>query len=935
MPRLGDLIQRFRQSEFGQGLFNSPDVQTPVDAQQLEPSVMRQLGGRLRRQYEALAGPGSPWSQGDIPGMVSQAAQTLNPINTEAIYQAGLTGSPSRTLISEIPYLGPAINEMIDAQAGGRPNEATAVGLEQLLNVLAMKGVEGAPGAARGVARGVRAVGDLPTVDVTGAPVTMRQLLASEHGMVPIGVEPWRGTPETAIRSARKPTEAFEARAGRLAKRKAEIGAPKNERTVLKDPNGKDFVVGKNTAQDQMDLIQNYHKDDADIWDSATWYEQMSDGLAEHFDAEAVDPYKLAFATTQAANSPVAGIRDILTAERLKAGHPEPAQPASGARAMEEIFSNRPPTSGVGQKVSEFIDNLFNKRTRTQMNDDPRWGAPATADRHDFRAQGYVDPAYKLWLDENTGPAAESIKIDTPSMDPQYSGRVTEAQFENLVRNRNEQVDAFNAAKFAGHDDWNTNRIQAAAWAAKKTQMGGTKVPVSDLFKAYYSHSPMELSWGTNSPYSTFFPSLYDLPWETNVKITGEVLPKLAAAVGERVGVRVIKTEPVAGTFFDTEAGRAYINPNTEFTIFGTEKARQDWVEAMGHAANQTATIAYHLLPAGEGSAGIYDLHAQSPFAVAHLADRVNVAKYIEALQAKNPKFNGAEFLSVEGKPTLRIAKVTSEYKPDGHFTPQEVAELDAAAHAVAQDLGPSFETRSTVRGADIQSSFNDWGTHKNGEAHTSNFSAEGRQHIISWLEGPLREQFAGWTQDAFRKHSPKTWDKHFAAPTKSTAAEPAGAGAAAIAEAPVKAQFPYNKKALGNGSSAENFNRGWILPNGDFIQVPAGGTHETSLMAATGIDQATAAAQYPAYAAKAEMIRAVSHLRKQGNQLIVEIFKPPTDAQLRALLEWQKANSLDPLYDNLYFALTDPKTNQTIFQGTDLRSIRRAIKDTNFDVPF
>ncbi len=935
MPSLSDLINRFKQSEFGQGLFNSPDKTTPMDAQQLEGSVMRQLGGRLRAQYEELAGPGSPWRQGDVPGMAYQALSILNPWDGRRIAEQAQAGSTAGVGLNAVPFFGGALDEMATASGQGRPNEAAAIALEQLINVGAMKGIEAAPGVARAAGRGIERVGNLPAgADVTGTPVNLRQLLASEHGMVPVGVEPWMGTPEEAIKSARKPTEAFEARTGRLVKRKENVGAPKNERTVLKGPKGQEIVVGPQTAEDQMNLIRQNHIDDADIWDSATWYDQMSDGIAEHFDTEKVDPYKLAFATTQAANSPLAGIRDILTAERQAAGHPEPASPASGARPMSEIFSNRPPTSGIGQKVSEFIDNLFHKKTRTQMLDDPRFGAPVTGDRWEFRAQGYVDPAYKLWLDENAAAEAKGVQIDTPSMDPQYSGRVTEAQFEHLVRNRNQQALEFNKQKFAGHDDWTPERVQAAAWAAKKLEQGGIKTPVRDLFSAYFSQAPMELSWGTNSPYSNFFPSLYDLPWEKNIAITNHVLSQLAVATGERLGVRVIKTAPVAGTFYDTATGRAYINPNTEFTIFGTAKARQEWLQAMGQAANQTATIAYHLLPAGEGTAGIYDLHADSPLAASKLADRVHLGNYLEALQKENPRFGGAEFLMVDGKPTLRIAKVTENYQPDGHFTPEDIQGLDAAADRVAQNFGDEFKTRSTVRGAEVQSSFNDWGENRNGEAHTSSFSAEGRQHILDWLEGPLREQFAGWVQDGFKKHAPETWDKHFAVKSGSTA-ESAGAGAVAGAAGAVAEKFPYSKKALGTPSSGDNFNRGWILPDGDFIQVPNGGSHETSLMAATGIDMKTAATQYPAYAAKANMIRAVSHLRKAGRQLIVEIFKPPTDAQLRALLSWQKANAVDPLYDNLYFALTDPQTNQTVFQGTDLRNIRRAIKDTNFDVPF
>ena len=226
MPKLSDLIKRFKQSQFGQQLmynFGTPDETTPVDAREMEPGVLAQLGERLRGQYQALAGPESPWGRGDFPGMVHQGASILNPIEGRNVAENITSGSPAGAGLSMVPYFGGPMNEMAVAQGQGRPNEATAIGLEQLLNIAAIHGAAKLPGA-------VRAVGDMPTVDVTGAPVSFRQLLASEHGMVPIGVDPYKGTVESAIKSARNPKEAFEARIRQVGKRKPGVGAPKNPR---------------------------------------------------------------------------------------------------------------------------------------------------------------------------------------------------------------------------------------------------------------------------------------------------------------------------------------------------------------------------------------------------------------------------------------------------------------------------------------------------------------------------------------------------------------------------------------------------------------------------------------------------------------------------------------------------------------------------------
>jgi hypothetical protein len=754
------------------------------------------------------------------------------------------------------------------------------------------------------------------------------------QALVPFGLKPF-GSPEAAIKSsvesnyyARRAGKGIESRLIRTEKRGTDVGAPKNPRTVL-TAGDKTITVGNNTPEDRAAIISANHASAADIWNSALWYDKMGAAIGDHFDVDALAPYKIAYAVTQASSSPKTGIESVLRAERLAGEMPEPKQPAANPEALQDLFAGKPPKSGIGQKISEMIDTFFSKQTRTQMMDQPKYGAPVTGDRHDFRAKGYIDPAYESFLRDTFGPEQTGkLKLDTPD-DPRYSGRVNESQFENLVRKGNEDAAYFNQIKLAGHDDWNTGRAQAALWTGIKRFQGDAPQSIPDMFASFYSQVPMELAWGENSPYANFYPDLHSLPFEKNQAITSEVLPKVAKLIGDHVGVRVIKQEPVTGAYEQYQNQ----NPNVEFTIFGTPKARQDWVDAMAHAANQTAVLAYHPLPAGKGTMGAYDLSAASPIADTQLGNRVFQSKFLQALQAKNPIFNNAEILNVAGHPTIRLVNVNPKMEPLGQWKPEQLAAMESAAQATAAEQGEGFNTQSRVFGADHTVSYNDWNEAPNGQAHLSRFSDEGRSNIISRLEGPFREQTSRWIEEAFHKHAPDEWNSHFgiAAAKPSGAGAAAGAGAGSSAASAVKG--PYKPDQLGFPSSPEALSQGWVMPNGSTIQIQ--GTHPISLAAAAGLPMNVVIDQFPALAAKGGMIRVLSRTGRSGMRLIADIFTDPTDAQIRALSQWDKANVNNHIYDGFHFALTNPETKQTVFQGTGVNNIRRAIKDTNFDIPF
>ena len=335
----------------------------------------------------------------------------------------------------------------------------------------------------------------------------------------------------------------------------------------------------------------------------------------------------------------------------------------------------------------------------------------------------------------------------------------------------------------------------------------------------------------------------------------------------------------------------------------------------------------------------MYDLGAASSLADTKLGTRAGKADFLKSLQAKSPLFNGAELIDVAGHPTVRLLNLNEKMEPNidpttqsAHWTPAQAAELEAAAHAAAAEQGEGFETQSRVFGAEPITSFNNWKESPNGEAHLSRFSQEGRSDFITRLEGPLRKQAAGWIKSAFAKHAPRDWDIHFG--TATPAVESAAGGELATAGAGVGIAGPYKPAALGTPSSPDAIDRGWVLGDGSGRKL-TGTTHQENIAQAAGVPLPFAMKQYPALAAKGNLIRIASHVYRPGLQLIAEIFTAPTDAQIGFLSAWDKANQSNHLYDGFHFALTDPLTKQTVYQGTGVNNIRRAVKDTNFDIPF
>jgi hypothetical protein len=125
-------------------------------------------------------------------------------------------------------------------------------------------------------------------------------------------------------------------------------------------------------------------------------------------------------------------------------------------------------------------------------------------------------------------------------------------------------------------------------------------------------------------------------------------------------------------------------------------------------------------------------------------------------------------------------------------------------------------------------------------------------------------------------------------------------------------------------------------MADGSLVQVPTGGTHVTSLAAATGAPVTELVKSYPAYAAKGKLISFTGEMGKGGYQLTAEIFRDPTSAQVKTLKALRDHNERNVrMYDQFQYILKDPLTNQVVGKGTDPNTIQGTVRSANFDSPF
>lgn len=904
----------------------SPNLQTPPDASTMSPADLGE--GPATRAINAAKAATLKFATKPLLDYLGPMGNPLEPSDEMKQYAPGVARVQQQT--------GEAINNLIRGAStplniglmAALPG-VSGFAAKAIRAVFAAEGLTGAIKAAKarnipeamisGIL-GLAAGGAPEAMGAAGKALGESRLLNQEAGFVDLSkMQDWPGYTKRALGEERI-AQRVSAATKRLAK--PDVGAPANPRTPLVTKGGFTFVAGDNTPQDRLNFIQDMMTPD-EINKAAAWYGDVRDQMGAHFGKDNVDPTILAWAITQAAQSPEAGLREMLKAERLSEGMPEETAPTPPY--MKDFFDLTQIKKGIGQKLADFSDVAAGKKTRTLMNDDPRFGEPFPIDRHTARAGGVLDSTFKGTLRDIFGAdQVDPLKLDVKEG---REGEVTETKYEYQSRKGQELVKAANDAKFNGRP-WTAGEIQAAEWVALRKMQGLAPQSAFEMFKNNYTTLPFELGWADGSPLSEVMPSLTALPYQTNRAITQDVMGKIVEDLAPRFNVRVVKSETVPGGF------ESHVNPAVRNTVLASDGAVKDFVNAVSYAANQTTGLAYKVLPTGKGNTSGFDVVSPS------FKSRATVAKYAQALSQAEPRLGGFTVEDVKGEPAIRFLNADERGQSNGLWSTKDFQEFDDAAEKVSTDLG--IQTRTGWLSADIPAqSFNDWSTNPHGEQHLRRFLETDRLKDIEYLEGPFRAKVANWIEKAFRKHAPDAWRNRPSAgakpqtiipediPGEEDLPNPFEQKAASVA--PIRAtskQYPLKLSKLGPVISPDEFTQGWILPDGKIRETA---DHLQSMTDALGgvIPRDLIEEHFAAAAGEHELIRSFVHTSKSGKTVFNELFSEPTDAQLRTLRTIEKNYEADPLFSgDFIFSITSPETGKQIGYGAGVKNIRRAFSE-------
>ncbi|HEX8809791.1 MAG TPA: hypothetical protein VF760_12440, partial [Xanthobacteraceae bacterium] len=187
--------------------------------------------------------------------------------------------------------------------------------------------------------------------------------------------------------------EEAEGRLRRKQNREEGVGDPVNPMRVLVDEQGKKNFFGKLTPEQEKERITT-HMDDDEIRKWRLWYPRIRVMFREVYGSgPKADKEAASWAISQKGVGPARGMMDVERTKDIMGGQRriQGKGPGMQEQYIRELLSGETPSGGVGAKLHDFMDSVFERPTRTVMGDRPEGGQPAAVDVHGGRGAGYVD----------------------------------------------------------------------------------------------------------------------------------------------------------------------------------------------------------------------------------------------------------------------------------------------------------------------------------------------------------------------------------------------------------------------------------------------------------------------------------------------------------------------------------------------------------------
>ena len=247
--------------------------------------------------------------------------------------------------------------------------------------------------------------------------------------------------------------------------------------------------------------------------------------------------------------------------------------------------------------------------------------------------------------------------------------------------------------------------------------------------------SAFELAFADASPYAAKFPSLYDLPYDTNLSITKEVLDRVVPVALAETGARRLSLAYLPGGF---EANP--VVPSAQLDARATEAQTRAALEVIGYLAQQSLVIASRREPFGNRAALQVTQTAGGDLALPATAQAF--WRRLSGLEPKlNPGFSGT---LAGGRPGLFVIDT------EGDWLTWDDEKFDAAAAAASKELNVTTSVEHFR--VEYVEAGNDWNQYPKGEQYLKRLSDGGRRALAAKLERVYRPRVERWIAEAFAR---------------------------------------------------------------------------------------------------------------------------------------------------------------------------------------
>lgn len=384
---------------------------------------------------------------------------------------------------------------------------------------------------------------------------------------------------ETRLRLKQQRNEA-------LAKGKTLPGEPKNDRIVISAPEGSnlpDFVVGKVTVDDWKNRVESLLKPEQ-IDEYSRWYSDIRDTFLKYTagDEEKADRYMSAWLVANQNTSVDSAMANALRqAEQFARGIPESEMIGGGlptaTEAARRALKNEPITSGVGAKISDFVDSAAGSNTRAFYGNETQGGAPFVVDIHSARDTGLVDPILLNHLDRlGYRVDKEKIKVD-------FQAGPTDTQYENRADFGRTLTQHLNDISWQGRNDWRPHEVQAVGWMAMTRLTADAADNTVTALERNLRRISMEVAPGEGSPWAQKFGDRFAaLPVERQYAITQTVTNRAVEMSTKITGV------DLRGMVHGTGGWENFQNPAAVAQTLATREGAEYTANLLGLLLQQT-----------------------------------------------------------------------------------------------------------------------------------------------------------------------------------------------------------------------------------------------------------------------------------------------------------------------------------------------------------